>query len=130
MSKYKINTKVTGDEAIAEGRKYLERNWKFGTVVIDAYYYGVNGWTFSYTYPNMKIATGAEEVKDIYDCDESQEYLLEEVLDGFKNKEYHIYVPRHTGEYPEPEQYLNVTSDSECQARIDAMPPAFSGSNA
>ena len=27
-------------------------------------------------------------------------------LDIFKNKEHHIYVPRHTGEYPEPEEYL------------------------
>lgn len=83
-----------------------EKQGKLGTVVIDAYFHGVNGWTFGYTYPDMKTATGAEEVKDIYDFDESQEELLEEVLDIFKNKEHHIYVPRHTGEYPEPEEYL------------------------
>ena len=102
MSKYKINTKASPQ--YNRGRKYLESNWKFGTVVIDAYFYGVNGWTFSYTYPNMEIATGEKEIKDIYI--ESQEELLEEALDVFKNKEYYIYVPRHTGEYPEPEQYL------------------------
>jgi hypothetical protein len=97
-----------------------EKQGKLGTVVIDAYYYGVNGWTFSYTYPDMESATGADEVNKIYDQDEVD----------FEDMHQYIYVPRHTGKYPEPEQYLNVTSDIECQARIDAMPPAFSGSNA
>lgn len=97
-----------------------KKQGKLGTVVIDAYYHGVNGWTFSYTYPDLESATDVDEVNKIYDQDEVD----------FKNMHHYIYVPRHTGKYPEPEQYLNVTSDGECQARIDAMPPAFSGSDA
>ncbi len=74
-----------------------EKQGKLGTVVIDAYFYGVNGWTFSYTYPDMESATGADEVNKIYDQDEVD----------FEDMHQYIYVPRHTGKYPEPEQYLN-----------------------
>ena len=38
--------------------------------VIDVYYYGINGFTYSYTYPDMVSATGVEDVKDIIDMDD------------------------------------------------------------
>lgn len=67
-------------------------------VVIDAYYNGINGWTYSYTYPDMETATGVRETKDIYDLDDEQEF---EGMTGA-----YIYIPRHTGEYSTPPQYL------------------------
>ena len=66
-------------------------------VVIDAYYNGINGWTYSYTYPDMETATGVKETKDIYDLEDEQE---------FESMGAYIYIPRHTGEYPSPPQYL------------------------
>ena len=68
------------------------------SVVIDAYYNGINGWTYSYTYPDMETATGVRETKDIYDLDDEQEF---EGMSGA-----YIYIPRHTGEYSIPPQYL------------------------
>ena len=85
-----------------------EKQGKLGTVVIDAYFHGVNGWTFSYSYPDMESATGADEVNKIYDHYSEAD---------FKDMHHYIYVPRHTGEYPEPEQYLN-----DYHAKIEAMP--------
>ena len=38
--------------------------------VIDVYFYGINGFTYSYTYPDMVSATGVEDVKDIIDMDD------------------------------------------------------------
>tara|TARA_R110002110_G_scaffold364764_1_gene574512 strand:+ start:221 stop:364 length:144 start_codon:yes stop_codon:yes gene_type:complete len=35
-------------------------------VVIDAYYNGINGWTYSYTYPDMETATGVRETKETF----------------------------------------------------------------
>jgi len=67
-------------------------------VVIDAYFYGVNGWTYSYTYPDMETATMTHEVKDIYDIEDEQEF---EGMTGA-----YIYIPRHTGETSQPPQYF------------------------
>jgi len=38
--------------------------------VIDVYFHGINGFTYSYTYPDMVSATGVEDVKDIIDMDD------------------------------------------------------------
>jgi len=69
-------------------------------VVIDAYYHGINGWTYSYTYPDMETATGVRETKDIYDLEDEQEF------EGMTTA--YIYIPRHSGEYPIPPQYLKM----------------------
>ena len=74
-----------------------EKQGKLGIVVIDAYYYGVNGWTFSYTYPDMESATDVNDANKIYDLDDEAD---------FYDMHQHIFVPRHRGKYPEPEQYL------------------------
>jgi|TARA_R100001460_G_scaffold80503_3_gene121438 hypothetical protein len=94
-----------------------EKQGKLGTVVIDAYYHGVNGWTFSYTYPDMESATGVDEVNKIYDQDEVD----------FKDMHQYIYVPRHTGEYPEPEQYLTGMGNKQRLANPDGKQGLWDG---
>ena len=78
-------------------KKLKAKTRQKANVVIDAYYNGINGWTYSYTYPDMETATGVRETKDIYDIEDEQEF------EGMGN---YIYIPRHTGELSTPPQYL------------------------
>jgi len=50
--------KFTGMHKAYPNHKEKNMETKKPKVVIDAYYNGINGWTYSYTYPDMKLQQG------------------------------------------------------------------------
>ena len=73
--------------------------------VIDVYFYGINGFTYSYTYPDMVSATGVEDVKNIIDMDDVGTHEIYITRDLETDKET---FPSASGFFSdEAEQYLN-----------------------
>jgi|TARA_R110000787_G_scaffold75181_2_gene166676 hypothetical protein len=73
--------------------------------VIDVYFYGGNGFTYSYTYPDMVSATGVEDVKNIIDMDDVGTHEIYITRDLETDKET---FPSASGFFSdEAEQYLN-----------------------
>jgi|TARA_R110000796_G_scaffold231685_1_gene349710 hypothetical protein len=84
-------------------KKLKAKTRQKANVVIDAYFYGVNGWTYSYTYPDMETATMTHEVNDIY----SEKIFNDPTTDEeWEELGAYIYIPRPTGESSNPPQYL------------------------
>ena len=80
--------------------------------VIDVYFYGINGFTYSYTYPDMVSATGVEDVKDIIDMDDVGTHDIYVTRDMNISEEILFHqledFPPAKGMYSEKaEQYLN-----------------------
>jgi len=73
--------------------------------VIDVYFSGINGFTYSWTYPDMVSATGAEDVKDIINMDDEGTHDIYVTRDLDTSKED---FPTAKGMYSEKaEQSLN-----------------------
>lgn len=84
-------------------KKLKAKTRQKANVVIDAYFYGVNGWTYSYTYPDMETATMTHEVNDIY----SEKIFNDPTTDEeWEELGAYIYIPRMTSETSQPPQYF------------------------
>jgi hypothetical protein len=73
------------------------------SVVIDAYFYGINGWTYSYTYPDMETATMTNKVENIY---HEKIYNDPTTDEAWEELGAYIYIPRMTSETSQPPEYL------------------------
>lgn len=73
------------------------------SVVIDAYFYGINGWTYSYTYPDMETATMTNKVENIYHEKIFNDPTTDE---AWEELGAYIYIPRMTSETSQPPEYL------------------------
>jgi len=71
----------------------IDQNFIKAKNVIDVYYKGVMGLTYSYTYATMQEATGCDDLNDIYNLDAD---------DVVKD----VYIIRNQIDEPTPPQYL------------------------
>ena len=84
-------------------KKLKAKTKQKANIVIDAYFYGVNGWTYSYTYPDMETATMTHEVNDIY----SEKIFNDPTTDEeWEEMGAYIYIPRMTSVTSQPPQYF------------------------